>query len=144
MAQTRLVVCPQCTTLNRVAAERLHDAPTCGRCHGALFRGEPLALDAAGFERHAGRGDVPLLVDFWAPWCAPCRAMAPEFAAAARALEPAFRLAKVDTEAEPALAARFAIRSIPTLVLLRDGREVARQSGASRSADIVRWARANG
>jgi thioredoxin 2 len=138
------VVCPGCAALNRVPAERVGAAPSCGRCHAALFRGEPLALNADGFAQHSTRGDLPLLVDFWAPWCAPCHMMAPEFARAARNLEPAFRLAKVDTEAQPALAARFAIRSIPTLILFHAGREMARRSGSISSAEIERWARSTG
>jgi len=136
------VVCPACTTLNRVASERLPAAPSCGRCHEPLFRGEPLLLDADSFDRHSGRGDLPLLVDFWAPWCAPCRMMAPEFARAAQRLEPAFRLAKVDTEAQPQLAARYAIRSIPTLILFKHGVELARHAGAMGAGAIERWARA--
>jgi thioredoxin 2 len=136
------VVCPGCAALNRVPADRVGAAPSCGRCHAALFRGEPIALDANGFEQHATRGDLPLLVDFWAPWCAPCRMMAPEFRRAAQQLEPGFRLAKVDTEAQPALARRYAIRSIPTLILFKNGAEVARHSGAMTAADIEHWARA--
>lgn len=135
------VVCPACTALNRVPKARIAASPVCGRCKAALFAARPLALDAATFDRHAGRGDLPLLVDFWAPWCAPCRVMAPEFERAAARLEPAFRLAKVDTEAQPALAGRHAIRSIPTLILFKGGREVARHSGAMASADIERWVR---
>jgi thioredoxin 2 len=136
------IPCPQCGAGNRVPGARLGEAPHCGRCHGPLFSGTPLVLDAAGFERHAARSDLPLLVDFWAAWCGPCQQMAPQFAAAAPLLEPHVRLGKVDTEAEQALAARFAIRSIPTLVLVRDAREVARQSGAMGRDQIVRWARA--
>lgn len=135
------LVCPHCAAVNRIPSARLADAPACGKCRQPLFTARPLELDAAAFERHIGRSDLPVLVDFWAPWCAPCRSMAPAFAAAAAQLEPAFRLAKLDTEAEPAIAARLAIRSIPTLILFRGGHEVARQSGALDTASIVRWAR---
>ena len=135
------IPCPHCGAGNRVPAARLGEAPHCGRCHLRLFAGAPLALDAAGFERHAARSDLPLLIDFWAAWCGPCQQMAPQFHAAAAVLEPHVRLGKVDTEAEPELAARFAIRSIPTLVLVRDAREVARQAGAMGRDQIVGWTR---
>ena len=141
MSQPMIVVCPQCDAANRIPAERLADGGTCGKCKAPLFTGEPLELNAASFDTHLARSDIPLVVDFWAPWCGPCRSMAPAFAHAAKELEPAFRLAKVNTEEEQQLAARFGIRSIPTLALFRNGREVARQAGAMDAATLMRWIR---
>lgn len=135
------LACPHCHAINRADAARLSHGPRCGKCKQALFTGVPLTLRAANFEAHATRSDLPLVVDFWAAWCGPCLAMAPAFAAAAARLEPAARLAKVDTEAEQQLAARFAIRSIPLLVIFRRGEEIARQAGAVPAATIVDWVR---
>jgi len=137
------IVCPHCHTTNRIAPADLGHAPDCGKCHRPLFTGHPAELDEAAFDKHVGRSQLPVLVDFWAPWCGPCRMMAPQFEAAARQLEPQVRLVKVNTEEAQNLAARHHIRSIPTLALFVNGREVARQPGAMGAADIVRWARAH-
>lgn len=144
MNASRIVVCPRCHRPNRVPEARLGDQGRCGHCQSPLFDGTPTVLTAATFDQHIGRSELPIVVDFWASWCGPCRGMAPAFAGAARQLEPAFRLAKVNTEEQPTLAARFAIRSIPTLVMFMNGHEVARQAGAMDAESIVRWSRSRG
>jgi thioredoxin 2 len=143
MTESTHLVCPHCTAVNRIPAARLAENPRCGKCREALFTGHPVELSDANFQTHISRSDVPLLVDFWAPWCGPCKMMAPAFEQAAQQLEPTVRLAKLNTDEAQATAARFQIRSIPTLALFRDGREVARQPGAMGAADIVRWVQAN-
>ena len=139
MSDSLHLICPHCDTVNRVPAARLGQAPNCGHCHKPLFTAHPVELTAASFAAHIERNDIPVLVDFWAPWCGPCKTMAPQFVQAAGMLEPRVRLAKVNTEAEQMLGAQYGIRSIPTLALFKEGREVARQAGAMAAQDIVRW-----
>lgn len=141
MASALRLVCTGCGQINRVAADRLHDLPICGRCRQPLVVAEPIDVDTAMFNRLLQKDELSMVVDFWAAWCGPCRMMAPEFAAAAATLAPEFRFVKVDTEAEQALAARYNIRSIPTIVVFRGGREIARQSGALDRRGIVEWVR---
>ena len=133
------VVCGKCDSVVRLPGDRLNESPRCPSCHSALFEGTPVNLTAANFDKHVGRGDLPLVVDFWAPWCGPCLAMAPFFEKTARQLEPKLRFAKLNTEEHPAPAAKFNIRSIPTMIVFRGGREIGRQIGAMDGAALTRW-----
>jgi len=137
------IVCPSCNSVNRVPAEKLGDRALCGKCKNRLFAGKPVELTPVSFQKHVERNDIPVVVDFWAPWCGPCKMMGPVFAQAAAQLEPLVRLAKVNTEQEQALASQFGIRSIPTLAVFRNGREVARQPGAMDLGNLLQWVRSH-
>jgi thioredoxin 2 len=138
-SEALVIACPNDAALNRVPREKIDRNPKCGRCHRPLFQGKAVELDATGFERHALKSDLPVVIDFWAAWCGPCRMMTPNFEAAAPRLEPRVRLAKLDTEAQPAIAARYAIGGIPTMIMIRKGREIARTSGVMPTTAIVQW-----
>jgi thioredoxin 2 len=136
------IVCTNCDSINRVPRERLRNGPKCGSCHRPLYEGKPAALDnVARFDKHATKSDIPLLVDFWAAWCGPCRSMAPIFEKAAAELEPDVRLVKVDSDAVPELLQRYSIQGIPTLILVDHGREVARKSGLMPLHQLLAWTR---
>jgi len=138
-ADRLVIACPSCATLNRVPAARLADGGHCGKCRNSLFSGEPVELTSENFEKHATSSDIPLLIDSWAGWGGPCRQMAPSFAAVAAKAEPRLRLGTVDTEAEQELSARFAIQSIPSLVLVEKGRQIARTTGARPESALLQW-----
>ncbi len=139
MSESFHIVCPHCSAVNRIASTRLGENPKCGKCHQALFSAHPVELTSSNFQQHVSRNDIPVLVDFWAPWCGPCKMMAPAYEQAAVKLEPNVRLAKVNTENEQVIGDKYGIRSIPTLILFQKGREIARQAGAMSAAEIIVW-----
>jgi thioredoxin 2 len=142
-AEPRLVVCPSCAALNRLPGDRAADEAQCGACKARLFAGAPLAIDAAGFERHTAKNDIAVLVDVWAPWCGPCRSMAPQFERAAGLLEPDVRLLKLNADDNPEISARYGVRGIPALLLFHHGKLAAQTAGAMDAGRIVAWTREN-
>ncbi|MDW6024797.1 thioredoxin TrxC [Mesorhizobium sp. BAC0120] len=136
-----LVVCGKCAAVNRLPPSRSAETAKCGACGSKLFAGRPEDVDAKTFDRHISRSTLPVLVDIWAPWCGPCRMMAPAYEAAARALEPNLQLIKLNSDSQPEVASRLGIRGIPTMILFQGGREIARSSGAKSATQIIDWVR---
>jgi thioredoxin 2 len=136
---TLIIACPTDGSLNRVPRSRLSEKPKCGKCHNQLFQSHAVDLTSSNFDQHALKSDLPVVIDFWAAWCGPCRMMSPNFEAAAARLEPRVRMAKLDTEAEPAIAGRYGIQGIPSMIMVHKGREIARISGAMPTTSIVQW-----
>lgn len=141
MSNALHIVCPSCGGINRVPADKLSAGGKCGKCKQALFQAQPVELNATNFDQHLTKSDIPLVVDFWAPWCGPCKMMAPVFQQAAAQLEPQVRLVKINTEIEQALAARYQIRSIPTLAIFKGGQEITRMAGAMDLTNLTQWVR---
>ncbi|MEH6445822.1 MAG: thioredoxin TrxC, partial [Oceanospirillaceae bacterium] len=133
------VSCPTCNVTNRLPKSRLTDNPSCGKCKAAIFAGTPIDLTTANYQKHLASSELPVLVDCWASWCGPCQQFAPTFSQAAAQFEPAIRLLKLDTEAEQSIAAQWQIRSIPTLILFKGGKEIARSSGALPLGQLKTW-----
>ncbi len=133
------IVCPHCNITNRIPNEKIANKPICGKCKKPLFFAKPIELTASSFTTHISKNDILVVIDFWAEWCGPCKMMAPMFAQATAQLEPRVRMAKLNTEQEQNIAAQFNIRSIPTLIIFKQGKEIARQSGAMDSQGLLQW-----